>query len=422
MNIFYRKKYKKLKKRKHSKKERRRKKALGINLIIIPLTIIIVISLIILILLKKFSKKTLKVYFIDIKNKEIIDNYLLSVPSKYDKEKKDEKEKLERMSSLQILSKDSNTQSVIEAKSQLYNKFINLKKNNSSKEINLYVWGCGNFGNLLVTLNNLIYYSEIFNFKNIYLNPHDFWFLKNNIISDKINITLLPSSQINCNSNDFICFSISLDITPFVYQQFGIKTEVRLNILRDEIKRNLPITNISKNDLIMHFRTGDIFTGFQGSPYSQPPFCFYEKIINNFKFNNIYIIAQDNNTPVIKKLLRDYPNIIYKKNDLKIDISYLIYAYNIVASVSSFFISSVKFNTNLKYYWEYDIYRYSEKFLHLHHDFYYFPRSYTTYKMKPSEYYKNEMFAFYNNQQSLLDLMIKEKCINDFIIIKPNTN
>ncbi len=229
-------------------------------------------------------------------------------------------------------------------------------------------------------------------------------------------------SHINCNSNDFICYSISLDIILFVYLQFGIKTEVRLNILRDEIKRNLPITNIDKNDLIMHFRTGDIFTGFQGSPYAQPPFCFYEKILHNFKFNNIYIIAQDNKTPVIQKLLKDYPNIIYKENDIKIDISYIIYAYNIVASVSSFFISSVKFNTNLKNYWEYDIYRYSEKFIHLHHDFYDFPRSYTTYKMKPSEYYKNEMFAFYNNQQSLLDLMIEEKCINDFIIIKPDTN
>ena len=278
----------------------------------------------------------------------------------------------------------------------------------------------GKIGNLLIKFNNLIYYSEILNIRNIYLNPDSFWFLENNIITDKINITFLPTSQIDCNNNDTVCSSFHIDKTGFLYSQFFIKTEVRLNILRDEIKRNLPIININKNDLIMHFRTGDIFSSEQGSPYSQPPFCFYEKILNNFKFNNIYIIAQDNNTPVIKKLLRDYPNIIYKKNDLKIDISYLIYAYNIVASVSSFFISSVKFNTNLKYYWEYDIYRYSEKFLHLHHDLYDFPRSYTIYKMKPSEYYKNEMFAFYNNQQSLLDLMIEEKCINDFIIIKPN--
>ena len=56
------------------------------------------------------------------------------------KKKKEEKEKLERIFSLQILSEVSNAQSIIEAKSQLYktNTLIN-QKNKSSKEINLYV-------------------------------------------------------------------------------------------------------------------------------------------------------------------------------------------------------------------------------------------------------------------------------------------
>ena len=37
--------------------------------------------------------------------------------------------------------------------------------------------------------------------------------------------------------------------------------------------------------------------------------------------------------------------------------------------------------------------------------------------MKPSQNYRNQMFAM-SNKPNQLNLMIEEKCVNDFIIIK----
>ena len=39
--------------------------------------------------------------------------------------------------------------------------------------------------------------------------------------------------------------------------------------------------------------------------------------------------------------------------------------------------------------------------------------------MKPSENYKNEMFNWRNIPEQI-NLMVEEKCINNFQIIKPN--
>ena len=76
-------------------------------------------------------------------------------------------------------------------------------------------------------------------------------------------------------------------------------------------------------------------------------------------------------------------------------------------------------NNNLKKYFEYDIYRLSEKIDHLHHDIHEYPRNFTIYKMKPSQNYKNKMFEWTNSFEQR-SLMIDEKCAYNFTIIEPN--
>ena len=204
----------------------------------------------------------------------------------------------------------------------------------------------------------------------------------------------------------------------FFYQK-TIKPQIRLNVVKNEIKRNLPYVEIDPNDLYIHIRSGDIFKINGCNGYAQPPFCFYQNIIDNFKFKNIYIITENKNNPVIDMILEKYPYIIYTRNSLSHDIAYLANASNLVASISSFFLCVVKLNDNIKKYFEYDIYRKSEKFIHLHHDFYYFPMKFTRYRMKPSITYKNEMFAFCHHPFQI-QLMKKEICINKFVVIGPN--
>ena len=75
----------------------------------------------------------------------------------------------------------------------------------------------------------------------------------------------------------------------------------------------------------------------------------------NYKFNKVYLIAQDKKSPIIDKILNEYTNVIYKQNGLKEDISYLINAYNIVASISSFLVSIIQLNYNLENLFDYNI-------------------------------------------------------------------
>ena len=101
------------------------------------------------------------------------------------------------------------------------------------------------------------------------------------------------------------------------------------------------------------------------------------------------------------------------------DASKLVYAYNIVTSISSFATSLIKLNDNLKYLWEYDIYHTPTRFNHLHYSISNFKRKYTIYKMAPSTIYKETMYRWGGTKEQL-DLMINDTCPNDFEIIKPN--
>ena len=167
--------------------------------------------------------------------------------------------------------------------------------------------------------------------------------------------------------------------------------------------RNLPKVEIDPSDLYIHIRNGDIFNNPSvSSVYSQPPLYFYQKILKDFKFRKIYIISQNKANIVIDKLLNEYNNIIFKENNLKVDISYLMFGHNLVASVSSFFTSIIKFNENVKNMWEYDLYKMSKKFCHLHYDIFKFPIKYKIYIMKASQNYKNEMFAWSKSEKQLI--------------------
>jgi len=54
------------------------------------------------------------------------------------------------------------------------------------------------FGNRMVMINNIMYFCEIFGWKNIYLNSEYKWYIKQ-FISDKFNISLISDSQVNCS-------------------------------------------------------------------------------------------------------------------------------------------------------------------------------------------------------------------------------
>jgi hypothetical protein len=130
-----------------------------------------------------------------------------------------------------------------------------------------------------------------------------------------------------------------------------IKPVIKINFIKNEIINNLPKINISENYLFIHIRSGDAFKNKKPhKDYAQPPLCFYISILQNYKFQKVYILSENNNNPNINKLINKFPNIEYKEKSLKEDISLLINAYNIVVSMSSFVISIIQLNQILSIY------------------------------------------------------------------------
>ena len=274
-----------------------------------------------------------------------------------------------------------------------------------------------NFGNQLLIFNKLIYYCEIIKCKNIILDNNNGLYIKNKIFYKEYNMTIKIRNK---KSKDYVLSNLDY---YFYFTTYNLKLENRFDVFKNEILNNLPKINTDINELYIHIRSGDIFLNRNpdyAPDYAQPPLCFYKKIIKENKFSKIYIISQDRGNPVIDKLINENNNIIYNQNPIEIDIALLSYAYNIVGSISSFLISIIKLNNNLKYFWEYDIYLTSLKVPHLHHSIYNFTRNYTIFQMKPSNLYKNEMIIWQCSDYQL-NLMINETCPYNFTVINPNT-
>ena len=216
-----------------------------------------------------------------------------------------------------------------------------LKMNSSLEDKIVYVEKSFNFGNSLVLLNNLIYYCEILNIKSIYLNSYFKWPISQNISYGKMSISLISPININLNNDNIIIFDKKL-----IYFQKVFKPEIRINVLKSEIKRNLPEIKINENDLYIHIRGGDIFAyKAKGNiNYAQPPLCFYINVISKFKFRNIFILSKDNSNPIIKLLVREYPQIFLTHNSIEIDISLLLNAFNLIGSMSSFLTTIIILN------------------------------------------------------------------------------
>ena len=279
-----------------------------------------------------------------------------------------------------------------------------------------YVDKSYNFGNSMVLLNNLLYYCEIININNIYLNSERRWPITANLTSNKINISFVSPSNLDLKQKNIFVFDKKL-----LYFQKIFKSEIRINYLKNEIKNNFPKTNVDKNDLYIHIRSGDIFQYYAGKNinYAQPPLCFYTSIIEKFKFRNIFILSIDKLNPVIKILIEKFPQILLTLNPLDIDLGILSNAYNLVGSMSSFLTTLLIINENLMNFWEYDNYRLTQKYLHLHHDIYNYTHNFTIFKMKPSNRYLKEMFPWSNSKKQK-SLMLNEICNNNFNMIYSN--
>ena len=307
-----------------------------------------------------------------------------------------------------------------------YESSINNKKITSSNMNNFFVYCKVGFGNMIAVLSKILFYSKIIGYDHVIFDKEKFWFLKNKTYIYKYGITLetdnrskymKPSKKFKCLPNSK---TLCINCNDFFYYFYKFRPYITISYLRDEIIKNLPKVTTSPDDLYIHVRSGDIFGHLAHHPYAQPPLCFYFKILENFSFKRIFLFTSyEKNNPIIEKLIKAYPNIIFEINSIENDIAHMINAYNIVGSKSSFYTANLQLNYKLQNVWDYNISPFKEKVLHLHYDLYKYPHNnFTIFRMEPSSYYRYNMYKWKNNKHQRY-IMINEVCKNNFKIIKP---
>ena len=269
------------------------------------------------------------------------------------------------------------------------------------------------FGNYFASLNNAIFSCEILSCQRIIIDYPN-CFINNSIYYKEFNITIEVNKTVNCSEEGVVCAPTGFFL---FYRYKNFVPNNRFFVLQNEILNNIPKIKTDINDLYIHIRSGDIFENNINKYYAQPPLCFYEKIINTYKFERIFIISQSKNNPVIDLLLNKYSNIQYVHNDdLRIDISYILNAYNFVTSSSSFATSLINISKNLRILFEYDLIVESEKNLYFHYDYQNYEKHYIRIQMKPTYNYKSKMRPWKATEKQK-HLMINETCQTYFKII-----
>ena len=280
----------------------------------------------------------------------------------------------------------------------ILNKLSNITGRNLTSVKSIFCSQKFNFGNQFMILNNVIFYCEILGCKKIILDKRYFWYIKNNIYDKKYRRYILTG-----DINNYINTPTIIDLS---FSFWNRNPHYRIGLIKNEIIKNLPKVETNLDDIYIYIRSGYISLIFNRD-YYQPPLCYYKKIIDNFKYKKIYIIAKDKTNKIINLLIKKYPNIIYKCNSLKKDIAYLTSAYNIVGVVSTFLYSSLQLNNNLKLFWHYGKYEFNFKT----------KNETIAYIMDLSKEYEKQRY-FWKNNSTQLNLMIKDKCPNKFRIQK----
>ena len=245
-------------------------------------------------------------------------------------------------------------------KKELYN-IININFNKNITCIDeLFINGQNRFGNFLISLNHAIIFCEFLCCKRIIIQTLPNIYFKNKIFYRQYNLTIEPNNISTYSKNSLI---VNVGFLYYCLNFRPLGNVNRFYILRKEILNNLPKIKIHPDDLYLYIRGGDIFRSFNPlSNYGQPPLCFYETILNQFNFRKVKIISEDKLNPIVSILLNKYNFIKYNKNYIKLDISILTNSYNIVSAKSSFIVSIIKLNENLRFLWEYDFYKLSERY------------------------------------------------------------
>lgn len=232
----------------------------------------------------------------------------------------------------------------------------------------------GRLGNNIIQIKNALHLA-LYNNDNVKIPNH--YFFNTNIIehTKEKNNTIIKDKY-----NFYYKERINVDKKIFNINHEKIKKILQM-IVNITITKN---QNIKISDtLIIHIRSGDIFSNNPHSKYIPPPFNYYKDIIEKNNYKNIQIICEDTKNPVVNKLLTIYPYITYKKQSLIEDIKIILQGENVVSSIGTFIPALLYISNNIR-----NIYNISYD-----DDFFY---KFISYKDDNVNYYTSNYTDYYN--------------------------
>ena len=157
---------------------------------------------------------------------------------------------------------------------------------------------------------------------------------------------------------DFTNTKIKINNKEYKEYDFKIKGVLFHESIRKELLNMFnierkDIINFPQKTLIIYIRSGDLFPQTQKKvhpKYISAPYYYYDYILKKYKnkYSKYILVAEDNNNPVIKKLLKNYPNIKWNKNTLIEDLKIILGSCHIVSCVGTFIKSLSWLNPNMK--------------------------------------------------------------------------
>ena len=147
--------------------------------------------------------------------------------------------------------------------------------------INITIWS-GRLGNNITQLVNAILFANYNNIETIIF-PKHIYFKKNFI---KLEKNICKNNYVINNKiykSDFfsrhdICKQYNLSEEIFINNKINIR-----EIIKDIFNLKIINLNFTDNDLVIHIRSGDVYSKYPHSGWVQPPLSFYKTIINEKK-------------------------------------------------------------------------------------------------------------------------------------------
>lgn len=205
----------------------------------------------------------------------------------------------------------------------------------------------GRFGNNYFQILNAIVIAKTHNLKYIFLPNFSEPFISYSKNVKGLRFIFNSKMKYRFRTLEGLFFSSLEYKKNFIYYKF---------IAKNYLPKLLNLNEVASNDLVIHIRSGDIFTEKPHPDYIQPPLAFYkvclEKIFQENSVKKVTLVYEDLNNPVISALLLYFENTginhCLVSSNIKKSVEILMSAQILIGGVGSFIAPTIIMSSRLR--------------------------------------------------------------------------